>query len=60
VPQLTFIIEGLIILLVSTDVVTLKLLKGGRRAGMVFRGRPRGGPDNTATAGEPASTASGQ
>jgi ABC-type uncharacterized transport system permease subunit len=60
VPQLTFIIEGLIIVLVSTDVVTLKLLKGGRRAGRVFRGRPRRGPGDATTAGESAPTGSGQ
>ena len=32
-------IEGIIILLVSTDVITLRLLKGGRRIGVVFKRR---------------------
>jgi hypothetical protein len=32
-------IEGIIILLVSTDVITLRLLKGGRRIGIAFKGR---------------------
>ncbi len=40
VQYLTFMIEGIIILLVSTDVITLRLLKGGRRIGVVFRRRP--------------------
>ena len=31
VQYLTFMIEGIIILLVSTDVITLRLLKGGRQ-----------------------------
>ena len=39
VEYLTFMIEGLIILLVSTDVITLRLLKGGRRIGVVFKRR---------------------
>ncbi len=39
VQYLTFMIEGIIILLVSTDVITLRLLKGGRRIGVVFRRR---------------------
>jgi ABC-type uncharacterized transport system permease subunit len=43
VQYLTFMIEGLIILLVSTDVITLRLLKGGRRVGVAFRRRPPGG-----------------
>jgi hypothetical protein len=34
-------IEGIIILLVSTDVITLRLLKGGRQIGMALRRRPR-------------------
>ena len=34
VQYLTFMIEGIIILLVSTDVITLRLLKGGRRIGV--------------------------
>ena len=40
VQYLTFMIEGLIVLLVSTDVITLRLLKGGRRLGVAFRRRP--------------------
>jgi general nucleoside transport system permease protein len=39
VQYLTFMIEGIIILLVSTDVITLRLLKGGRRIGVVFKRR---------------------
>jgi len=39
VEYLTFMIEGIIILLVSTDVITLRLLKGGRRIGVVFKRR---------------------
>ncbi len=41
VQYLTFMIEGIIILLVSTDVITLRLLKGGRRIGVALR-RPAG------------------
>ncbi|HEY6397857.1 MAG TPA: hypothetical protein VIX82_10430, partial [Solirubrobacteraceae bacterium] len=33
----TFMIEGLIVLMVSTDVITLRLLKGGRRIGVFWR-----------------------
>jgi ABC-type uncharacterized transport system permease subunit len=40
VQYLTFMIEGIIILLVSTDVITLRLLKGGRRIGVAIRRRP--------------------
>jgi general nucleoside transport system permease protein len=41
VQYLTFMIEGIIILLVSTDVITLRLLKGGRRIGVALgRRRP--------------------
>jgi general nucleoside transport system permease protein len=40
VQYLTFMIEGLIVLLVSTDVVTLRLLRGGRAVGLAFRRRP--------------------
>ena len=40
VQYLTFMIEGLIILLVSTDVITLRLLKGGRQIGVALRRRP--------------------
>ncbi|HTX30721.1 MAG TPA: ABC transporter permease [Solirubrobacteraceae bacterium] len=39
VQYLTFMIEGIIILLVSTDVITLRLLKGGRRIGVELRRR---------------------
>ena len=39
VQYLTFMIEGMIILLVSTDVITLRLLKGGRRIGIAFKRR---------------------
>jgi simple sugar transport system permease protein len=37
VEYLTFMIEGIIILLVSTDVITLRLLKGGRRIGVALK-----------------------
>jgi simple sugar transport system permease protein len=40
VQYLTFMIEGIIILLVSTDLITLRLLKGGRRIGLAIRRRP--------------------
>ncbi len=40
VQYLTFMIEGIIIMLVSTDVITLRLLKGGRRIGIAIRRRP--------------------
>ncbi len=40
VQYLTFMIEGIIILLVSTDLIALRLLKGGRRIGVVFRRKP--------------------
>jgi simple sugar transport system permease protein len=46
VQYLTFMIEGIIILLVSTDVITLRLLKGGRQLRIAFRGRRS---DETAT-----------
>jgi ABC-type uncharacterized transport system permease subunit len=36
---LTYMIEGLVVLLVSTDLITLRLLKGGRRIGVVWKGR---------------------
>ncbi len=41
VQYLTFMIEGIIILLVSTDLITLRLLKGGRQIGIALRRRPR-------------------
>jgi simple sugar transport system permease protein len=37
VQYLTFMIEGIIILLVSTDVITLRLLKGGRQLRVAFK-----------------------
>ncbi|HEV3053631.1 MAG TPA: ABC transporter permease [Solirubrobacteraceae bacterium] len=40
VQYLTFMIEGIIILLVSTDLITIRLLRGGRRIGMAIRRRP--------------------
>jgi general nucleoside transport system permease protein len=43
---LTLMIEGLIVLLVSTDLIALRLLKGGRRVGVVWKGRR---PDKPAT-----------
>jgi ABC-type uncharacterized transport system permease subunit len=39
VQYLTFMIEGIIILLVSTDLITLRLLRGGRRIGVAIRHR---------------------
>ncbi len=36
---LTYMIEGLIVLLISTDLITLRLLKGGRRLSVVWKGR---------------------
>jgi simple sugar transport system permease protein len=36
---LTYMIEGLVVLLVSTDLITLRLLKGGRRIRVVWKGR---------------------
>jgi simple sugar transport system permease protein len=51
VQYLTFMIEGMIILLVSTDVITLRLLKGGRRIGVALKRRR---PDDVpATQGGP-------
>jgi general nucleoside transport system permease protein len=40
VQYLTFMIEGIIILLVSTDVITLRLLKGGRQLRVAFKRKP--------------------
>jgi simple sugar transport system permease protein len=40
VEYLTFMIEGIIIVLVSTDVITLRLLRDGRRIGGALRRRP--------------------
>ena len=39
VEYLTFMIQGIIILLVSTDVITLRLLRGGRRIGVALKRR---------------------
>ena len=36
---LTYMIEGVIVLLVSTDLITLRLLKGGRRVSVLWKGR---------------------
>jgi simple sugar transport system permease protein len=36
---LTYMIEGLIVLLVSTDLITLRILKGGRKISVVWKGR---------------------
>ena len=44
VQYLTFMIEVLIVLLVSTDVITLRLLKGGQRLGVAIRHRPDEAP----------------
>ena len=47
VQYLTFMIEGIIVLLVSTDVITLRLLKGGRRIGVTLtRRRPADGGES--------------
>ncbi len=43
VQYLTFMIEGIIIVLVSTDVITLRLLKGGRRIAVALGRRSSGG-----------------
>ena len=40
IQYLTFMIEGIIILLVSTDVITLRLLKGGRQIRVALKRRP--------------------
>ena len=39
VQYLTFMIEGIIILLVSTDLITLRLLRGGRQLRVAFKRR---------------------
>jgi simple sugar transport system permease protein len=36
---LTYMIEGLVVLLVSTDVISLRLVKGGRRISVRWKGR---------------------
>ena len=45
---LTYMIEGLIVLLVSTDVITLRLIKGGRRISVARPGRRSDQPVPTA------------
>ena len=40
IQYLTFMIEGIIILLVSTNVITLRLLKGGRQIRVALKRRP--------------------
>jgi general nucleoside transport system permease protein len=47
VEYLTFMIEGIIILLVSTDLITLRLLKGGRQLRVALRRRPAEKTDAT-------------
>jgi simple sugar transport system permease protein len=49
VQYLTFMIEGIIVLLVSTDVITLRLLKGGRQVRVAFKRKPS--EEATATPG---------
>jgi general nucleoside transport system permease protein len=39
--NLTWMIQGLIVLLVSTDVIALRILRGGRGVRMVFKGRAK-------------------
>jgi general nucleoside transport system permease protein len=39
--NLTWMIQGLIVLLVSTDVIALKILRGGRGMGVVFKRRAK-------------------
>ena len=51
VQYLTFMIEGIIILLVSTDVITLRLLRGGRAVTLALGRRSRGGEDETRRGG---------
>jgi hypothetical protein len=36
-------IEGLIVILVSTDLITLRLIKGGRRVAIAWRRKPAEG-----------------
>jgi simple sugar transport system permease protein len=44
---LAYMIEGLIVLLVSTDLIALRLLKGGRRISVVWKGRKSEQPVST-------------
>jgi general nucleoside transport system permease protein len=55
VQYLTFMIEGIIVLLVSTDVITLRLLKGGRQIRVALKRRPR----DEAPAGQGGATSGG-
>jgi general nucleoside transport system permease protein len=54
VQYLTFMIEGIIILLVSTDVITLRLLRGGRQIGVAVK-RRRSSDEPSAAGGGGAS-----
>jgi simple sugar transport system permease protein len=51
---LTFMIEGLIVLLVSTDVIALRIVKGGRSISIAWKGRRKdeAGPEKPAGAEE--------
>jgi simple sugar transport system permease protein len=53
---LTYMIEGLVVLLVSTDVISLRILKGGRRISIAWKGRrsekPAAAPETPAAAPE--------
>jgi simple sugar transport system permease protein len=42
--NLTLMIQGLIVLLMSTDLIALRVLRGGRRLAVVGRRRPRHEP----------------
>ena len=44
---LTYMIEGLIVILVSTDLIALRLIKGGRRVSVVWKGRRSDKPATT-------------
>jgi simple sugar transport system permease protein len=44
---LTYMIQGLIVLLVSTEVIALRVLKSGRGIAMSLRGKPRDQPAGT-------------
>jgi simple sugar transport system permease protein len=41
---LTYMIEGLVVVLVSTDLITLRLIKGGRRVAVAWRRKPADAP----------------
>jgi ABC-type uncharacterized transport system permease subunit len=55
---LTYMIEGVIVLLVSTDLIALRLVKGGRRVSFLWRGRPADTPAATPETESPATTES--